>query len=151
MQDAVHVRLARPSERLALEALQARASLANPADREAILANPDAIDLPAEQLDDGQVYVAEVAGSILGFAALLPREDGNAELDALFVEPNIWRQGLGRKLIDHCTVAARLRGAAAIHVVGNPHAEGFYRACGFELVGTTATRFGVGLLMRRLL
>jgi GNAT superfamily N-acetyltransferase len=151
MQDAVHVRLARPSERLALEALQARASLANPSDREAILANPDAIDLPANQLDDGQVYVAEVAGSILGFAALLPREDGNVELDALFVEPEIWRQGLGRKLIDHCTVAARLRGAAAIHVVGNPHAEGFYRACGFELVGTTATRFGVGLLMRRLL
>jgi GNAT superfamily N-acetyltransferase len=151
MQDPVHVRLARPSERLALEALQARASLANPSDREAILANPDAIDLPAEQLDDGQVYVAEVAGSILGFAALLPREDGNAELDALFVEPDIWRQGLGRKLIEHCTVAARLRGAAAIHVVGNPHAEGFYRACGFELVGTTATRFGVGLLMRRLL
>jgi GNAT superfamily N-acetyltransferase len=151
MQDAVHVRLARPSERLALEALQARASLANPSDREAILANPDAIDLPANQLDDGQVYVAEVAGSILGFAALLPREDGNVELDALFVEPEIWRQGLGRKLIDHCTVAARLRGAAAIHVVGNPHAEGFYRACGFELVGTTDTRFGVGLLMRRLL
>jgi N-acetylglutamate synthase-like GNAT family acetyltransferase len=151
MQDAVHVRLARASERLALEALQARASLANPSDREAILANPDAIDLPQAQIDDCQVYVAEIAGSIQGFAALLPREDGNAELDALFVDPGTWRQGIGRKLIDRCVAVARLQGAAAIHVVGNPHAEGFYRACGFELVGTTTTRFGVGHLMRRLL
>lgn len=152
---AVHVhaqiRLARPSERGALEALQRRASLSNVGDREALLANPDAIDLPLEQIDAGRVFVIETAGSIRGFAALLPRADGNAELDALFVEPDTWQRGYGRRLIEHCAATARGVGAKAIHVVGNPHAEGFYVACGFEPLGTEVTRFGTGLLMRRLL
>jgi hypothetical protein len=30
------------------------------------------------------------------------RGDGNSELDALFVEPDLWKQGLGRFLIEHC-------------------------------------------------
>ena len=149
--DQVQIRVALPSERRALEALQTRASLQNPGDRDALLANPNAIDLPLDQIAAGHVFVLEAAGSIAGFAALLPREDGNAELDALFVEPDAWRQGFGRALIDYCATTARGRGAAALHVVGNPHAEGFYRACGFESIGTATTRFGVGLLMRRVL
>jgi GNAT superfamily N-acetyltransferase len=116
-----------------------------------MLANPDAIELPLEQISAGHVFVLEAAGGIKGFAAILPREDGDQELDALFVEPDSWRQGFGRALIDYCATTARGRGAAAIHVVGNPHAERFYRSCGFEAVGTVTTRFGVGLSMRRAL
>ena len=41
--------------------------------------------------------------------------------------------------------------AACIHVVGNPHAEGFYGKCGFEKLGERQMRFGVGLLMKRVL
>jgi N-acetylglutamate synthase-like GNAT family acetyltransferase len=151
MPEYIQIRLAVPSERRALEALQMRASLSNPGDREALLAHPDAIDLPLEQIAAGHVFVLEDAGSIQGFAAILPRGDGNVELDALFVEPDTRRRGYGRLLVDYCATMARERGAAAIHVVGNPHAEAFYAACGFELVGTTETRFGLGLLMRRLL
>jgi GNAT superfamily N-acetyltransferase len=147
--DRVRIRLALASERHTLEALQMRASLQNPGDREALLAHPDAIDLPLEQIRAGQVFVLETLGSIKGFAAILLREDGSAELDALFVEPDSWRQGFGRALIDYCATAARRRGAALLHVIGNPHAEGFYRACGFDGIGTATTRFGVGLLMRR--
>ena len=55
------------SERKALEALQLRASLSNPGDREALLANPDAIDVPIEQIAAGQVFVADVTGSLGGF------------------------------------------------------------------------------------
>lgn len=149
MHDHVQIRSALPSERLALEALQRRASLNNPGDRDALLAHPDAIDLPLEQITAGHVFVLEAAGAIKGFAAILPREDGNAELDSLFVEPDTWRQGFGRALVDYCAITACARGAAALCVVGNPHAEGFYKACGFERVGTVTTRFGVGLSMRR--
>jgi len=149
--DHVQIRLALASERRALELLQTRASLANAGDREALLAHPDAIHLPPEQIDAGQVFVLEAAGAIKGFATILPRDDGDAELDALFVEPDTRRQGFGRALVDYCATTARGRGAAAIHVVGNPHAEAFYRACSFELVGTVDTRFGAGLLMRRAL
>ena len=85
----------------------------------------------------------------MGFAAVLPREDEGAELDALFVEPDLWKHGIGRALVDHCARIARSRGAAFLHVIGNPHAEGFYVACGFQTTGTVDTRFGVGLSMRR--
>jgi N-acetylglutamate synthase-like GNAT family acetyltransferase len=149
--NVVLIRLARVSEQKELEALQWRASLRNAGDREALLANADAIEIPIEQIAHGQVFVAEAAGLIVGVAALLPRQDGGSELEALFVEPDKWRHGLGRKLIDHCIEAARTNGSGALHVIGNPHAEGFYLACGFELLGSTQTRFGTGLLLRKIL
>jgi len=147
----ISIRLARPDEQAALEALQRRASLNNPGDRDAILANPDAIAVPIEQIIQGCVFVAERAGSVAGFAAVVPRPDGDAELDALFVEPHIWKQGIGRRLVDHAVEIANLRNALFLHVIGNPHAEGFYRSCGFRVTGTFETRFGVGFAMRRAL
>jgi N-acetylglutamate synthase-like GNAT family acetyltransferase len=147
----IDVRPAATSEQQALEALQRRASLKNPGDREALLAHPDAIELPVQQIEAGGVFVAEADGAVVGFAALLPRADGNSELDALFVEPACWRRGVGRALVAHCCTVARASGAASIHVIGNPHAEGFYRACGFEVSGTQQMRFGIGLLMQCIL
>ena len=73
-----------------LEALQWPASLRNPGDREALLANADAIEIPIEQIERGQLFVAETVGLISGFAAILLRDDGDTELDALFVEPDKW-------------------------------------------------------------
>lgn len=132
-----------------LEALQWRASLANPGDRDALRANPDAIELPPEQLTAGCVFVAERDGIVAGFASVVPREDGGAELDALFVEPHLWKHGIGRLLVDHICDVARVREARFLHVIGNPHAEGFYRSCGFQITGRIDTRFGAGLLMQR--
>jgi len=145
------IRPALPAERAGLEALQWRASLANTGDRESLLANPDAIVLPPGQIDDGHVLVAQRDGIIVGFAAVLPRPDGNAELDALFVEPSLWKQGVGRMLVEHCADLARRRTSRLLHVIGNPHAEGFYRSCGFQTTGVIETRFGAGLAMQRTL
>ncbi len=44
----------------------------------------------------------------------------------------------------------RTQGSATLCVIGNPHAEEFYEACDFHVIGTTETRFGLGLLMRKL-
>jgi GNAT superfamily N-acetyltransferase len=143
------IRLALQAERSSLEALQWRASLANSNDRDALLANPDAIAVPVDQIANGHVLVAQCEGVIVGFAAVLPRPDGNAELDALFVEPSLWKRGVGRLLVDHCADLARGRAAHIMHVVGNPHAEGFYIACGFRTAGVVETRFGTGLAMQR--
>lgn len=150
----MHTILVRPavmSEHQALEALQRRASLNNPGDRAALLANPDAVELPPEQIAAGQVFVAERDGAIVGVSAVLPRESPDSDLDALFVEPALWGHGIGRSLVEHCAAFARAHGSTALHVIGNPHAEGFYRACGFEMHGTVQTRFGVGLSFRRIL
>jgi GNAT superfamily N-acetyltransferase len=147
----VRVRPAVASERAFLEALQRRASLNNPGDREAMLANPEAIQLPLQQIIDGCVFVAEQDDSIKGFSVILPREDGDSELDGLFVEPACWQQGIGRALVEHSASAARSGGAKSLHVLGNAHAEGFYTACGFETSGTERTRFGMALVMKRTL
>ena len=45
------------------------------------------------------------------------------------------RQGIGRALIEHCASAAKAHGAKSLNVMGNPHAENFYVACGFKMVG----------------
>jgi len=145
----VIVRPAHASEQKSLEQLQWRASLSNPGDREALLAHPDAIELPLRQIKNGQVFVAESGGVAIGFAAIIQRADGDSELDALFVEPSAWRTGVGRALVECCASEARAVGAISLHVIGNPHAEGFYLACGFTACGTTQTRFGPGMLLRK--
>jgi GNAT superfamily N-acetyltransferase len=145
----ITIRSAAVIEQKFLEALQLRASLTNEGDRDALLAHPDAIEIPLKQITGGRVFVAESGATTVGFSAIEPRPDGGTELDALFVEPTVRRQGVGRLLVEYCAEIARSGGSKALHVTGNPHAEAFYRVCGFEQIGTIETRFGPGLLMRR--
>jgi GNAT superfamily N-acetyltransferase len=135
------IRRAVISEQKELESLQLRASLTNAGDRDALLAHPDAIELPIDQTAAGAVFVSERNGVIVGFAALLPRPDGDVELDALFVDPEVRRWGVGRSLVDHRVQIVRTQGSPALCVIGNPHAYDFYSACGFNVVGTIQTRF----------
>jgi N-acetylglutamate synthase-like GNAT family acetyltransferase len=151
MNSAISIRQATLSERYDLESLQWRASLSNLGDRDALIAHPDAIDLPADQITTGGVFVAERHGITLGFAVVLPRDDRNLELDGLFVEPHIWKQGVGRVLVQHCAAVARGQGAATLHVIGNKEAQGFYKSCGFEIIGPHETRFGPAISMRKML
>jgi GNAT superfamily N-acetyltransferase len=144
----LRIRPARLEERSRLEDLQRRASLALDNYREALLAHPDAIELPAEQIDRGEVIVAELDDRIAGFAVILDHH-GKAELDGLFVEPDLWRQGIGTALVEAATHEARRRGLSLLTVVANPAAEAFYARCGFAAEGTTDTRFGPALRMSR--
>ena len=151
MTEDLVIRVARPEERKALEALQRRASLMWEEDRDALLANPDAIDLPADQIADGHVFVCERAGGAVGFGVVLPRDDGEAELDGLFVEPSAWRAGVGTCLIAEAERLAASQGASSLHVIANRRALGFYEACGFELSGQAQTRFGTAPTMMKAL
>jgi GNAT superfamily N-acetyltransferase len=141
--DALVIRVAEPEERDALEELQRRASLAVPKYREQLLAHPGAIHLPPAQIANGQVFVAELDGRVAGFAAVV-----GGELDGLFVEPELWRRGIGAALVDAATHYARLRGLT-LTVIANPTAREFYEKCGFSVEGATQTRFGPGLRMSR--
>ena len=141
--DRISLRLAQPEEHEELEDLQRRASIELPDYREQLLANPDAIHLPPAQIANGQVIVAELAGEIAGFAAVV-----GGELDGLFVEPYLWGGGVGRALVDAAAHEARRRGLS-LTVIANPTARGFYERCGFTLEGEEQTRFGPGLRMSR--
>src|SRR5437868_14855747 len=125
--DTLVVRVAQPEEREALEDLQRRASLALPEYRAQLEAHPDAIHVPPAQVANGQVLVAELDGRVAGFAAVV-----GGELDGLFVEPELWRHGIGAALVDEATLVARRKGLA-LTVTANPSAREFYAKCGFSL------------------
>jgi N-acetylglutamate synthase-like GNAT family acetyltransferase len=111
---------------------------------------PMRLNYRSDQIAADMVFVSERNSVIVGFAALLPRPDGDVELDALFVDVDVRRRGVGKSLVNHCVQIARAQGSAAICVIGNPHAADFYEACGFNVIGTTETRFGPGILIRKL-
>jgi GNAT superfamily N-acetyltransferase len=141
-------RFADATERQALEDLQRRASLVYDAYRDALLAHPGAIDLPVSQLHQKRVRVAEHDGVLAGFTAVLPRDGEICDLDGLFVEPDRWKQGIGRALMQDAFSLARASGLAAMEVLANPYARGFYAKLGFVGTGTVITLFGPGFRMR---
>ncbi len=148
---ALRIRPAGLDEKPALEALQLAASLMWESDRAAVLANPDSCVIPEVQFQEDYVFVAERGGVVLGLGVLLRRADGEAELDGLFTHPDHWGQGVGRALVAEAERRSRLWRAPYLNVVGNPNAEGFYTACGFEGFGVEATQFGTGLRLRKAL
>lgn len=147
----MNVRPAHPGERPLLIELMRRASLVWDDSREQLLARPGIIDVPAGQIETGQVFVADEDGPI-GFAAILPRNDGNIELDGLFVEPSRFRKGTGRALVEAVADIARASGARSLHVVANRNVLAFYEAVGFVTVGEIGTELGptASLMIRRL-
>lgn len=148
MTDDLHIRPARPDEQGMLEDLQLRSSLVWEDTRDDLLANPEVVELPAEQIAAGYVFVAERAGAVAGFGVVLPIEGGEPDLDGLFVEPEIWRGGVGRALVAEAMRRVREMGAGGLTVIANLNARGFYDACGFVAVREVPTRFAPALMMR---
>ena len=147
MDEPLIIRGARPGERAALTELQRRAALMWEEDRAALLADPEAIDIPQSMIDEGHVFVAEREGRVLGFGVVLQRSDHEAELDGLYVEPDAWGEAIGRQLMHHAEVLARSGGARLLNVVANGRAVGFYEACGFQTVREVETAFSPGFEM----
>jgi GNAT superfamily N-acetyltransferase len=143
----VRLRPAREDEREALGALKLRASLAWGDFTDALKALPEAGELAPELLPSS--FVAEVGGGPAGFATVVVTDSGAAELEELFVEPALWRKGVGRRLVEEAVRRAAAAGAATIHVVASRRARGFYEACGFEVAGEVETRFEPALSMQR--
>ena len=110
-------------------------------------ANPEAMELPIEQIQRGQVFVAEENSTIVGLAVVLV-EDGRAELDGLFIEPDRWREGIGTALAGAAVHEAR-RNGLSLRVTAGFAARRFYESCGFSVEGETETRFGRAFRMSR--
>ncbi|NJN50791.1 MAG: GNAT family N-acetyltransferase, partial [Gammaproteobacteria bacterium] len=73
---------------------------------------------------------------IVGFCALEWLADGDAELDALFVEPRHIGAGHGLRLLAHAVATAQSRGVARIVIQADPNAAGFYESCGARRIGS---------------
>ncbi len=105
------------------------------------------MELPLEQILEGQVLVAASGQGLVGLAVVLV-EDGAADLTGLFVDPAHWRKGVGSALVREATHAARRRGLSLL-VTADPAARRFYERCGFRVEGEISTRFGPALRMSR--
>ena len=91
--------------------------------------------------------MAEGVDGVAGFAVIVIDQD-KAELDGLFVEPELWRRGVGTALVEIAAHKAREAGLS-LTVVAAPAARGFYERCGFSVEGDAETRFGPALRMSR--
>jgi GNAT superfamily N-acetyltransferase len=145
------IRFARLPERAALIELQRRASLVWDEYHDALLANPDAIEIPVEQFGNCQVRAAWNGDRHFGFSAMAALDVEICELDGLFVEPAHWRQGIGGALIEDAVRLARRRKFHRMEVTANPRAEGFYTKQNFIKYAVTETRFGSASRVHRIL
>jgi GNAT superfamily N-acetyltransferase len=143
----ITIRPARPEDQPALLHIVWQTVLASDQDRATLLAHPEVVQVPAEQLTAATGCVAEFGGSIAGFAIVLPRPDGAAELDGLFVEPALQRRGIGRALVEESKRLARAMGASVLHVTAADDALAFYESMGFIQTGRTNVQFGTAPLM----
>jgi GNAT superfamily N-acetyltransferase len=101
---------------------------------------------------DEVVLVAERGGAIVGFASAGPTRDRDAdprsvgEIYAVYLAPEEWGRGAGRKLLERAVAALRDAGFAhaGLWVLEtNAHARGFYEHLGWRADGTAKQeRFG---------
>jgi GNAT superfamily N-acetyltransferase len=149
MTDSIHLRSAETSEANDLEALQRRASLVWEEYRADLLAYPDAIQVSVAEIRAGHLRVATVDDRLRGFSAVLPLDHDILELDGLFVEPDVWRAGIGRALVEDAAARGKSEHFSRFEVTANPRALGFYEKLGFVFDGEVPTQFGPGIRMHR--
>jgi ribosomal protein S18 acetylase RimI-like enzyme len=140
---AIHVRDAYAHDEPVLARIFREASLSNAADRDALVAHPQALTLSAGLLARGRTRVATVAdGTVVGFVTTRPTDPGVLELDDLFVDPEAMRKGVARQLMLRIATEAEREDVARIDVTANTHALGFYVAVGFVVGPRVKTEFG---------
>jgi GNAT superfamily N-acetyltransferase len=113
--------------------------------------HPEALSLSADHIAAGLVIVCEHWGAPAGFVVVVPRDDGDADLAGPYVEPDLWRTGIGRTLVEEAVHFGMAIEAAALVTLATPRAEPFYARCGFKSGGTRDTPHGPVALMERVL
>jgi GNAT superfamily N-acetyltransferase len=121
---------------------------------------PDRIEARlAGRVDDGSgILVAERGERVAGFVLYGPCRDDDAsaamgEVWALYVDPDHWRAGVGRALVDASLEQLRATGfaeGAVWTLAESPRNLRFYEALGFRLDGAEQRResFGAPLEVR---
>lgn len=66
-----------------------------------------------------------------------PEEASALELQHFWLDPGQIGRGLGRRLFDHAVAEAKTRGASALWIDADPHAEPFYLHMGAARVSAT--------------
>ena len=132
---ALRIRCALPGEARALSALALRSKAHWGYDTAFIDATRHDLEVSPESIRENACFVATVGEEIAGFYL---RE--GSELARLFVAPDLLGRDIGRSLMNHMADQAAKAGLAVIRIVSDPHASGFYEACGAVQTGVFASR-----------
>ena len=103
-------------------------------DQEFIDACREELTLTADQLKSSEIRVAESCGKPVGVVQLVV-EDSKAELEKLFIEPDVIGQGFGGILMRWALSWAEAIGARTVSITADPGAEQFYQRFGAVTIG----------------
>jgi GNAT superfamily N-acetyltransferase len=143
MTGAVTIRPARVGESDALSALMLRSKAHWGYDDAFLEACRPWLVVTEASIAAGDVVVAERDGVAVGVASVID-EPPEVELDVCFVDPVAIGDGVGRLLVDAARDLARARGATAMRVQSDPHAESFYARLGAVHVGDVVSAVDPG-------
>ena len=103
----------------------------------------DELSLSSSQINSelSICFTALVNSKLVGFYLVTQQTSlsEEAELEALFVEPEFLGHGIGKKLFDHIICQCQQKGINKLHIQADPNAEAFYLKVGAELIGKTAS------------
>jgi GNAT superfamily N-acetyltransferase len=86
-------------------------------------------DFSPDCLSQKDIYVADVAGRAVGWAAATAKGEV-CWLDDVWIEPEWMRKGIGRRLFEHAARRGRQLGAKSMEWEAERHALGFYEKMG---------------------
>ncbi len=98
----------------------------------------DDLTISPDFVSKNPVYVAEQDGELMGFYALIVRDE-KAELEHMWVAPRFIGQGIGKDLFMHAMGEAAGQNVTAVEISSDPNAEGFYRKMKAEKIGEVAS------------
>ncbi len=105
---------------------------------------------------NGRIWLAEQRGELVGCAAVVLREGGQAQLRWVLVSPASRGDGIGRELVGRALDYSRAQGCREVFLEttdGLPESEALYLSLGFEVESNTIEELWDGarplILMRR--
>lgn len=92
-----------------------------------------------EALDQSTASVALVNKTIIGFYQLVFNQEGDLELENIFVHPDYIGRGIGQLLWSDLCQSALSLGKSEFTLWSDPNAESFYLKMGCQKIGTKAS------------
>ncbi|MEO1160614.1 MAG: GNAT family N-acetyltransferase [Pseudomonadota bacterium] len=133
----------------ALSDLAFRSKASNGYDADFMEACRDELAVTPEIIAEGGIRVSEVNGKPVGFFDIRLEND-SAEVYSLYVDPDIKRSGVGRKLWAALEERAVAMAAKAIELDADPAAVEFYTAMGCSVIGQAPSGSIPGRMLPRM-
>jgi len=133
----------------ALSDLSFRSKASNSYDVAFMEACRDELAVMPETIAEGELWISEIGGKPVGFFDIR-LENATLEVYALYVDPDLKRSGMGRKLWAAMEERALAMAAKAIELDADPSAVDFYSAMGCSVIGQSPSGSIPGRMLPRM-